>query len=57
MSACHPSDAVVSLIGGTPLIPLHFRPEGITLLAKAEFVNPSGSVKDRLARSIILDAE
>lgn len=57
MSAYHPSDAVVSLIGGTPLIPLHFSPEGITLLAKAEFVNPSGSVKDRLARSIILDAE
>jgi len=57
MTPAHSSDAVFSLIGGTPLIPLHFAEEGITILAKAEFLNPSGSVKDRLARSIILDAE
>ncbi|HTI68718.1 MAG TPA: cysteine synthase family protein [Candidatus Limnocylindria bacterium] len=47
---------VLSLIGNTPLIPLHFEPEGFTLLAKCEFLNPSGSVKDRLAKTVIVDA-
>lgn len=49
--------AMLSLIGHTPLAPLHFAPEGITLYAKCEFLNPSGSVKDRLAKSVLLDAE
>jgi cysteine synthase A len=48
--------AVFSLIGHTPLLPLHFRPEALTIYAKAEFTNPSGSIKDRLASTIILDA-
>ncbi len=47
---------VLSLIGNTPLIPLTFRPEGITLHAKCEFLNPSGSIKDRLALTILGDA-
>ncbi|MBN8459106.1 MAG: cysteine synthase family protein [Verrucomicrobia bacterium] len=50
-------DAVLSLIGNTPLIPIHFEPEGVTIHAKCEFLNPSGSIKDRLAQSIVLDAE
>jgi cysteine synthase A len=50
-------DAVLSLIGNTPLVPLRFEAEGVTLLAKCEFLNPSGSVKDRFAREVILDAE
>jgi cysteine synthase B len=46
-------------IGSTPLIRLeglvrHF--PGITLLAKAEWANPGGSVKDRAAASIVQDA-
>src|SRR5208282_3858533 len=49
--------AVLSLIGDTPLVPLHFEFEGVTLRAKCEFLNPSGSVKDRLAKSVLLDAE
>ena len=49
--------AVLSLIGNTPLVPLRFEPEGVTLLAKCEFLNPSGSVKDRFAREVVLDAE
>lgn len=53
----HRADAVLSLIGNTPMIPLRFEPEGITVYAKCEFLNPSGSVKDRLAKTIILDAE
>ena len=51
------SEAVLSLIGNTPLVPLRFKSEGVTLLAKCEFLNPSGSVKDRLARHVILDAK
>ncbi len=52
-----PGRAVLSLIGGTPLVPLHFGPENVTLLAKCEFLNPSGSIKDRLAKHVLLDAE
>ena len=48
------------LVGNTPLIPLRrifkARP-GVELYAKAEWFNPSGSVKDRPAREIILTAE
>lgn len=48
---------VLSLIGHTPLVPLFFPEENRTLYAKAEFLNPSGSIKDRLALCIIEDAE
>jgi cysteine synthase A len=47
---------VIRLIGNTPLIPLSFRPEGLTVYAKCEFMNPSGSIKDRLAWTILADA-
>jgi cysteine synthase A len=49
--------AVLSLIGHTPLVPLRFEAEGITLYVKCEFLNPSGSVKDRLAKCVLVDAE
>ena len=48
---------VLALIGRTPLPPLHFPETGRTLYAKAEFLNPSGSIKDRLALAIVEDAE
>ncbi|HVR06500.1 MAG TPA: PLP-dependent cysteine synthase family protein [Thermoanaerobaculia bacterium] len=50
---------VLDLIGNTPLVDLSEltgRPE-VRLLAKAEHANPGGSVKDRPALAIILDAE
>jgi cysteine synthase B len=50
---------VLELIGNTPLIDLSEltgRPE-VRLLAKAEHANPGGSVKDRAALAIVLDAE
>jgi cysteine synthase A len=49
----------VDTIGNTPLIKLRRASEetGCTVLAKAEFLNPGGSVKDRAAKYIILDAE
>ncbi len=49
------------LIGRTPLLELVHteRAEGLSakLFAKLEYMNPTGSVKDRVARSMILDAE
>lgn len=51
------SDALLGLIGKTAIIPLHLPEVGRTLYAKCEFLNPSGSIKDRLARTIVIDAE
>lgn len=38
-------------------MPLRFKPEGVTIYAKCEFLNPSGSIKDRFARCVMVDAE
>ncbi|MGY6519535.1 MAG: cysteine synthase A [Lysobacteraceae bacterium] len=45
-------------VGGTPLLEIRFASEatGCTILAKAEFMNPGGSVKDRAAKYLLLDA-
>jgi len=51
------ASAVLALIGNTPTVPLLFEPEGVTIYAKCEFRNPSGSVKDRFAAAVITDAE
>jgi len=50
---------IVAAIGHTPLIKLRRASEltGCTILAKAEFTNPGGSIKDRTAKFIIEDAE
>src|SRR5215475_1881442 len=52
-------DGIVEAIGNTPLIKLRRISEetGCTILGKAEFLNPGGSVKDRPARQMILEAE
>jgi cysteine synthase len=49
----------VNTVGRTPLIRLRRLSEetGCEILGKAEFMNPGGSVKDRAARHIVLDAE
>ena len=53
--------SVIDLIGNTPLVELvNFNKKnnlGATILAKVEGLNPAGSVKDRVARSIIEDYE
>lgn len=54
---CRPSLAVLGLIGHHPTIPLRFEEEGLTVWAKCEFLNPSGSIKDRFAAAVIDDAE
>ena len=52
-------NSVASTIGNTPLIKLKRASEetGCTILGKAEFLNPGGSVKDRAALGIVRDAE
>ena len=49
----------VGAVGHTPLIRLHRLSEltGCEILGKAEFMNPGGSVKDRAALGILLEAE
>jgi cysteine synthase A len=52
-------DGFSETVGNTPLIALKRASEetGCTILGKAEFLNPGGSVKDRAALYMILDAE
>src|SRR3984893_4634240 len=52
-------DNVVELIGDTPLVRLRNLTEGIeaTVLAKVEYFNPGGSVKDRIAVRMVEEAE
>src|SRR6202162_4804409 len=55
----HIQDGIVEAIGHTPLIKLErvSAATGCTILGKAEFMNPGGSVKDRPGRQMILEAE
>ncbi|OJF14677.1 cystathionine beta-synthase [Couchioplanes caeruleus] len=52
-------DNVVEIIGDTPLVRLRSVTDGIaaTVLAKVEYFNPGGSVKDRIALRMVEDAE
>ncbi|GGT35143.1 cystathionine beta-synthase [Streptomyces purpureus] len=52
-------DSMISLVGNTPLVKLNSVTEGLqaTVLAKVEYFNPGGSVKDRIAVRMIEAAE
>src|SRR4030065_501776 len=52
-------DSILDLIGNTPLLRLSriSAGTGAEILAKLEFLNPSGSIKDRMALRMIADAE
>jgi cysteine synthase len=51
-------DSILDTIGRTPVVRLHrVAPDHVRMYAKVESFNPGGSVKDRLAIGIILDAE
>src|SRR6188472_465205 len=51
-------DNILETIGRTPLVRLHrLAPAGVNLWVKVESFNPLGSVKDRMARAVIEDAE
>jgi len=51
-------DSILDTIGSTPIVRLRrLAPKHVELYVKAESFNPGGSVKDRLALAIVLDAE
>ncbi len=54
-----PYDNVTDVVGGTPLIRLNSVTKGVpgTVYAKCEFMNPGGSVKDRIGLAIVEKAE
>ena len=52
------ADCITDRIGGTPLVRIHrLNDGGAEILAKVEYFNPGGSVKDRIALAMIEDAE
>jgi cystathionine beta-synthase len=59
VSAMHYYESLVELIGNTPLVKLNRVTQGLapTVLAKVEYFNPGGSVKDRIAVRMIDAAE
>jgi cystathionine beta-synthase len=58
-TAPHYFETVLDVIGNTPLVKLNRVTTGVpcTVLAKLEFLNPSGSVKDRIGLAMIEAAE
>jgi len=46
------TDSILDLIGNTPIVRL-----GLRIYAKAEFLNPGGSIKDRVALAMIEGGE
>lgn len=51
-------NSILDTIGNTPIVKLNrLAPDHVTIYVKVESFNPGGSVKDRLALSVILDAE
>ena len=51
-------ESILDTIGNTPVVKLHrLAPKHVQVYVKVEAFNPAGSVKDRLALAIILDAE
>jgi cysteine synthase B len=51
--------SILDAVGGTPLVRLRLPgvPDGVELLAKCEWFNPGGSVKDRTALSLVREGE
>ena len=51
--------SILDRVGNTPLVRLHRVAAGlpVPVLGKCEFLNPGGSLKDRIARAIVEDAE
>ncbi|MFT7677738.1 MAG: cystathionine beta-synthase [Planctomycetota bacterium] len=52
-------DSILDAIGNTPLVQLHRvgKETGATFFAKCEFMNAGGSVKDRIGKRMVLEAE
>lgn len=56
---CRETSGILDGIGNTPMVRLKRASEetGCTIVAKAEYMNPGGSLKDRIAKHIIEEAE
>ena len=54
----HIHDDIISLIGATPIVRINniYKKDGVTILAKLEGSNPTGSIKDRIALRMISQA-
>ena len=56
-------ESALELIGGTPVLRLNRygaeaqKAQGVSILAKLEYLNPAGSAKDRIALAMVEDAE
>lgn len=50
------TESILDIIGGTPIISLK-KVTGLNIFAKAEYLNPGGSIKDRVAKYMIEQAE
>ncbi len=50
------TESILDIIGGTPIISLK-KATGLNVFAKAEYLNPGGSIKDRVAKYMIEQAE
>ena len=50
------TENILDLIGNTPIVSLE-PSTGMNIFAKAEFLNPGGSIKDRVAKNMIEQAE
>ena len=58
MAASSPAPSLLDLVGDTPLVELsRFAPGPVRVYAKLESQNPTGSIKDRVARAMIETAE
>ena len=58
MAAKQPAQSLLDLVGNTPLVELtRFAPGPVRVLAKLEGQNPTGSIKDRIAKAMIEAAE
>lgn len=59
MNSLHCAESILDVIGRTPLVRLHHITAGLAaeVYAKIEFMNPMGSIKDRIARHMIEQAE
>jgi cystathionine beta-synthase len=53
------ADSILDLVGNTPLVPLRRVAQGVPyrVLAKLEYLNPGGSVKDRIGATMVDEAE
>ena len=48
---------IFDFVGNTPIVPIKNNIDGLNIFAKLEFLNPTGSTKDRIVKYILDDAK